>query len=352
MHNRRNNNLLSAVRLLCLLCISTVTLHSQTVLRLRNGDRITGTIISENTNQVMFSTKWVKEIAIPVTEIQSREIITAIVTTNAPTVTNAPVVVQTAPVPAVVPPAKPVVKAKTPSAWHGDVQVGADVGVSEIRRELYYGRFKITYAPTVETSPTGKSRVIDRFRNTFDYNAAYGTVTSDDKTGRSETKLSANRMDGSSKTDFDLGKDRRVFVYNLIGAGYDEVRKIDRRYEIGPGVGYHLFNRSNLVLNAEVGMNYQAQYFHDGTKSERFFYRLAEDFTWKISKTLTFDEKFEFFPQVDFKEYHFRFESNLRYWILENLSFNLTVIDLYDTQSAPTVGKNDLQIRSSIGVKF
>jgi hypothetical protein len=99
-------------------------------------------------------------------------------------------------------------------------------------------------------------------------------------------------------------------------------------------------------------MNYQVQHLKNSPDTEQFYYRFAEDFTWKFSKTLTFDEKFEFFPKIDFGDYRFRFEANLHYWLLENLSFNLTMLDLYDTQSAIGVDKNDLQIRSSIGVKF
>ena len=357
------NNFSKAVILVGLLSILLpVALQSQTVaLKLRNGDKITGKIVSENTNQVVLTNSWAKEVAIPLAEIQSRETIAPpapVVATNAAPVapaTNAIVVIKPTPAPAlvaVVPPPKPAVKPKRPSSWHGDVQLGADVGISNTRRELYYGRFKITYAPVPEAGPNPTHRVIERFRNTFDYNAAYGTVTAKLNDGSSETKLSANRMDGSSKTDFDLGKDRRFFVYNLVGAGYDEIRKIDLRYELGPGVGYHMLTRSNMVLNTEVGMNYQVQYLQDNTRTERFYYRLAEDFTWKISKTLTFDEKFEVFPQINFRDYRFRFESNLRYWLLQNLAFTLAVLDLYDTQPALNVGRNDLQIRSSIGIKF
>ena len=346
-----------------LFVLSTVVIHAQTTtLQLRNGDKISGNILSEDLNRVIVSNSWAKEIVIPLVEIKSREKITP-----PPTETNAVVVAKAAPAPTPtvpVAPPKPAIKPKRPSSWHGDVQVGADVGISETKRELYYAKFKITYAPIEEGNPTGTNKFIGRFRNTFDYNAAYGTVTSDRTVGNqtiSETKLSANRMDGSSKTDFDLGTERKIFIYNLMGAGYDEIRKIEYRYEVGPGVGYHLLNRSNLVLNAEVGMNYQEQYLWNKSgipleriynRTDNFYYRFAEDFTWKISKKLTFDEKFELFPQIDFSEYRFRFESNLRYWLWENLSFNLTVLDTYDTQSAKSVGKNDLQIRSSIGVKF
>ena len=321
--------------------LSTVAIFSQTTaLQLRNGDKISGNIISEDLNRVIVSNSWAKEIVIPLAEIKSREkIMPPPAETNAVVVAKAP----SSPPPVVPVAPKPEIKPKRPSDWHGDVQVGADVGISKVNRELYYGKFKITYAPVEEGTPTGNSRFVGRFRNTFDYNAAYG---------RTDGILSANRMDGSSKTDFDLGQDRRIFVYNLIGAGYDEIRKINSRYEVGPGVGYHVFTRSNFVLNAEVGLNYQAQYFENNSKNERFYYRFAEDMSWKVSKTLTFDEKFEFFPQVDFSEYRFRFESNLRYWLWENISFNLTVLDIYDTAAAPNVDKNDLQIRSSVGLKF
>jgi putative salt-induced outer membrane protein YdiY len=359
---KNNNSIFTTATLFYLLWIlSPFALHSETIaLKLKNGDRFTGVIISENTNQVSFSNALTKQISIPLAEIVSREIIPAppaatnaiaAATNTPPASTNKPAVTVNAALAQIASP-KPPEKTKRPSAWHGDAQVGADIGISQVRRELYYGRFKVTYAPVHEGGPTGTNRFIERFRNTFEYNAAYGTVTADNPAGDRETKLSANKMDGSSKTDFDLGKDRRFYVYNLMGAGYDEIRKIDFRYELGPGIGYHVLTKSNLVFNTEIGMNYQVQYVTDAETTERFYYRLAEDLTWKISKTLTFDEKVEFFPKVELQEYRFRLEANLRYWLLENLSFNLTVLDLYDTQSPPNVGKNDLQIRSSIGLKF
>jgi hypothetical protein len=160
-------------------------------------------------------------------------------------------------------------------------------------------------------------------------------------------------MAGSDKTDFDIGK-HKIFVYNLAGVGYDEVRKIDLQYEEGPGIGYHLFTLTNLVMNLESGVNYQAQYRSDGNPDvKKFYFRLAEDLTWKLNKRLTFIEKVEFFPQVeDLQQYRLRFESTLSYGFWQNLSLNLSVLDLYDTKPASGVPPNDLQIRSSLGITF
>ena len=209
------------------------------------------------------------------------------------------------------------------------LQINADLGFSEKNRQLYTGRAKVTLT-------------YDGLRNLVDYSFSYG---------RNDGIVSANRMDGSLKSDYDLT--RRLYVYNLAGAGYDEIRRIDLRYETGPGLGYHLVRRTNLVFKIETGVNYQAQYFDDQTETEKFFFRFAEEASWKITPKLTFDEKFEFFPQVeDFSTYRFRFESNVRYALLNNLFFTVTVIDQYDSDPAEGIGPNDLQVRSTIGVKF
>jgi len=242
------------------------------------------------------------------------------------------------------PPPKPAPK---PKHWKGELKVGADFIKGAKDQQIYYGRFKLTYEHPYAGNPK------QFFRNIVDYSVDYGrTEGAAGTNGHTDSVVSANRMDGSDKTDFDFGK-QKLFVYNLGAAGYDEIRKIDLHYEIGPGVGYHLLTRTNFVLNGEFGVNYQVQDRSDNTKTEKFYFRLAQDLTWKVNKTLTFTEKFEFFPQVEeFSEYRSRFETTLSYGIWQNISLNVSVLDLYDTQPATSVPNNDLQIRSSLGFTF
>ena len=44
-------------------------------LYLRNGDRITGVIHSEDTNRVVLTTPWIKELTIPSAQISKRELV-------------------------------------------------------------------------------------------------------------------------------------------------------------------------------------------------------------------------------------------------------------------------------------
>lgn len=292
----------------------------EVILHLRNGDRVSGFIISETTNRIVLTNAWSAGITVSPGDIVRREASVRV----APAATNA--VAPATPKPAltnVVPPIPGLLLS-------GEVQLGVDVGFSEKNRQLYTGRAKM-------------SLNYHRLRNLFDYSFSYG---------RTEGIVSANRMDGSIKTDYDLTS--RSYVYNLAGGGYDEIRKIESRYEIGPGVGYHLVKRTNFLFKGEAGINYQAQYFTDDTRSEMFFYRFAEEGVWRINQRLTFDEKFEFFPEVEdiTGGYRFRFESNLRYALRNKLFFTLTVLDQYDTEPPAGVGPNDLQVRSTLGVKF
>src|SRR5262245_20929475 len=313
--------------LLISFCATSAVAADAVVLQLRNGDRITGTIVSENTNEVVLATTWSKEIRVPTAQILKRQPVAAAVTSPASAQDQKVAAAQTpaAPKPAA-PPAPPPKPTEQP--WHGDLQAGVDLQQGEKERQVYYGRAKFTYAKA-------------RLRNSFDVNGSYG---------KTDGEISANRAEGFAKTDFDLGK--RFYVYNLIGAGYDEIRRIDARYETGPGTGYHALKLTNFVLNTEAGLNFQDEFYDDGTEREYFFYRLAEITNWKVNSKLSLEEKFEFFPRVDFGEYRFRFESTLRYWLVQNLSLNFSVLDLYDSDPANNGTKNDFQLRRALGFKF
>ena len=352
------------------------------ILHLKNGDRLAGTIISEDTNRVVLTTTWIKELTVPLAAISSREkppaeraagitntpsvtnvvatsatnaLMGATISTNAAlagatTTTNKPsgggvntnLVASAKPgVPVAIPapPGSPVKPGK-PKHWKLEGKLGADFLYGAKDQQIYYGRLKLSYELPYTSNPK------KFFRNILDYGLDYGRTAD----GASSV-ISANRMDGSDKTDFDIGN--HFYLYNLGGAGYDDVRKIDLHYELGPGLGYHLLRYTNFVMDVELGANYQAQYRSDNTDTKKFYYRFAESVTWKFNKRFTFTEKAEYFPQVEEPaQYRARFEANLAYALWQNISLNVSLLDLYDTQPAATIPKNDLQIRSSLGFTF
>lgn len=360
MAKRRRNSLPSHACLLSLwliaLCASTVAplnAAQPVILHLKNGDRLSGDLITEESAQLTVTNSILGRFTIPLTAIARREGVTNIAVAKTPpappAATNAPalppalqrkledlqILFATGALSAdefqrrrtelVAPPPKP----RGPKHWTAEVFAGMDLLFSEKDRQLYTGRAKLTYAKAP-------------LRNNIDYLFTYGWT---------DGELTANRMDGWMKTDWDLTP--RSYIYNLAGAGYDEIRLVDWRYEVGPGLGYHLYKRTNFVLRVEGGFHYQVQDFEGGREKKTYNQRLAQDLRWNIDTQFTFDEKVEYFPSLeDLRSYRLRIEASLRYWLRSNLSLNLTVIDTYETSTARGVGQNDLQIKSSIGVKF
>ncbi|MCI0535588.1 MAG: DUF481 domain-containing protein [Verrucomicrobiales bacterium] len=319
----------------------------EVIFHLRNGDRITGTITAENEREVQIVSTVAGKIALPLDQIQRRERKassagvgeakpaqpTPQIAPTASSVANAGNTnkATTAQVPANPPPPPSKFK-QFLSDWQGDAQIGVNLGFSTKDHQTYTARLKAVYTP------------IKVLRNSLDYLASYGTT---------DGVLSENQMDGSWKLEYDLGQQKRFLVYNAIGAGYNEIQKIDLRYDIGPGMGYKVIVRTNYVLKAEFGGNFQQQYFSTGEDKSRISLRLAEDITWQITSRLKFDHKLEFFPEIERPEdYRIRAEANLSYLLRNNLTLSLSVIDLYDTTPATGVSNNDLQIRSLIGLKF
>lgn len=316
-------------------------------IQLRNGDIISGRLLSEDSTNLVLRTLWAASLAVPKAEVTKRDELPAPVTPAVAAPATPPAVAPKPPTPTPASPA-PVVAAKPPVAtpppkpaappappkpkaqWNAEVEVGADLAFSTRDRTLFNGRFRVGHT-------------YGRLRNSAEYRAAYG---------ESQGVLSENRMDGSLKTDFDLNK-KKVFIYNLAGLSYDEVRNIELRYEIGPGVGYHLIQKPKFTLDLEAGGNFEHREFANRSIDEHISLRFAERTTWNISSKISMDQRLEFFPNVDeVGEYRIRFESNLRYSFWKNVYLTLGIVDQWESDPAPGIDSNDLQIRTSLGARF
>ena len=298
-------------------------------MRLKNGDRITGRLLAQETNHVIIATSWAESLARPISSISGFE------TVGGEQLYSAP---HGSPNTKIAPLAAAKAKPTTipPKSIRGSIQLGSNIQYGARDQELIYARIRASYEQPYKRDPK-------RFFRTFgDYSADYGET---------EKVKSANRMTGSVKTDFDLNGP--AYCYNVFGGGYDEIRKIDSHYQFGPGLGCHLVKTPAFTFDLEGGANYQAQRRSAGGNLDSLFIRAAQDATWKIAPRVSFSEKFEFFVNGEnTSQFRFRLDSTFSYKLIENLSLNLTVTDLYDTDPAPSVDQNEFQIRSSIGITF
>lgn len=329
-HNLFPSIFLILIAAICFVALPERAIAQEVFVRLKNGDRITGRLLAQETNHVIIATSWAESLALPISSISGFTTLTGAEIYSAqqaePAPKPSPVAAAKAKLPAPAP----------PKSIRGSVQLGSDLQYGARDRELFFARIKASYEKPYKHDPK-------RFFRTFaDYSADYGET---------EKVKSANRMTGSLKTDFDLSNN--TYFYNVGSGGYDEIRKIDAHYEVGPGLGYHVVKNKTFDFDLEGGVNYQVQLRSAGGNLDSLFIRAAEDTTWRIAPRLSFSKKFEFFVNgEDFSQFRFRFDSTFSYKLIENLSLNFSVIDLYDTDPAPTVDQNEFMIRSSIGITF
>lgn len=318
---------------------------SPIILHLKSGDRISGELVSENEVQLVVKTAWAGSLTIQrdlLDRIEPQVVAAApippAVSTNATASTNVPTptvaVITNAPTSAQTAAAKP--PAQKPDEWKFDIKLGADMIRGERDRDIFFGQAALTYAHPYPHEPK------KFFRNRLDYRADYSTV---------DGRKSANRMSGANKTDFDFFE--HAYFYNYFGGGYDEVRRINGQYEVGPGVGYHLFRQPKFVANIESGLTYQYQDRELDGELESLYARFAQDITWKLAPKITFTQRSAVLVSLEeVEELQLRLEGNLSFGLVQNVSLNLTAIELYDTRPVTGVSRNEFQLRSAIGLTF
>lgn len=215
--------------------------------------------------------------------------------------------------------------------WHGNIQLGMDLGFGTSERRTFYANGTANHT-------------WDRVRNLLEYHVAYGIVNQLE---------SANKMDGSIKTDVDLGAKRRLYVYEHLGAGFDHIRHIDLTFDTGPGVGYKFIDKPKFKLAGEIGGQYQKLNYDNAPGKSFFSARLGESLTWKVWDKLTFSQRLSYLPSVsDPEDYRIRLDLTAAYPLLKNITINLNIIDQYESRPTVSVHNNDLEIQSTVGLTF
>lgn len=312
------------------------------VVELRNGDRITAELLTQETNHIVIKSGWAGTISLPLSVVGGLRTSTGadlLAVAKPPPAPAKPAAAPAKPAPATAakpaPAPAPAPKKKTYQLKH-TVQIGSNLAFGERDSQAIWARIRSVF----EKPYQGDAKKF--LRATAEYTTDYGET---------ENVVSANRMSGSLKTDFDLGT--KTYIYNLGSLGYDDVRYIDFQYAVGPGMGYHLFKRPKFDIDLEGGLNYQMEHRSVGSSPDTFYVRAANTSTWRLTQKITLSKKLEFFMNgEDYEQFRFRLDANASYKLLDNVSLNLTVMDQYDTDPPPHLNQNELQFRSSIGITF
>lgn len=186
--------------------------------------------------------------------------------------------------------------------------------------------------------------------------------------GEQDGRINNDRYDGSLQWRRELGK--RTFAQSMTSYFQDDLKDIRRNWEQNFGAGYRLYEKEGHVVNLGGGLTGQ---YREAIRAESGFYALAEvfqDYTYRINKRLTVRQNTQFQyspdggtrfltvqnqPAAALKEatnYKVRFNSALQGKITEKVSLNLRFEFEYDNAVSEKTARTDQRITSSLGYAF
>jgi putative salt-induced outer membrane protein YdiY len=169
--------------------------------------------------------------------------------------------------------------------------------------------------------------------------------------GRSEGERTASRARAEGKLAQDAG--RADYRYWLAGLGYDRVRDIDLRVELGAGVGRTLADRPGHRLTAEIGVSVVRESFDDGESETDAKLRIGQAWERELGAGTSLRQSLSLLSAVeDPEDITAELVVALGYRLTNRLSLVSRVVNTYDTRPAAGTKRNDLTLATQLGFSF
>ena len=219
-----------------------------------------------------------------------------------------------------------------------------DTGLSETRGNSALLAFNLA----------GKAaRVSKRNKISLYSNIIYAT---DNTTPPSRT--TANSIQGGARYDFNLKP--RLFVFAIADFAYDEFQHLDLRSVLGGGLGYHVIKNENTTFDVLAGGDYDREKFSPNppltlTNTTRNVAEVlaGEELSWKLNNRVSLNERFSAFPNVsDLGQYRFQFDATAATKLKRWLSWQITVSDRYLSNPLPGLKSNDELLSTGLRLTF
>ena len=197
------------------------------------------------------------------------------------------------------------------------------------------------------------SRVAPRDKITAYVTAIYAT---DNTTPPGRT--TAHAIQGGARMDYNLTP--RLFVFGLADFGYDEFQHLDLRSVLGGGLGVHLISHTNTTFDVFAGVDYDHESFSPNpplvlaSLTRNTAEAIAgEELSWKLSSRFSLNERFSAFPNMsDLGQYRFQFDASAATKLKNWLGWQVTFSDRYLSNPLPGLKSNDQLLSTGLRVNF
>lgn len=327
---------------------------------LKNGDRITGSIVKADTKELVIKTESAAEVKVQwaaVTAISAdgpvyvglsdgQTVAGAISTANGQLQirTQAAGTVNTA-------------MTAVTSLRNQAEQTAHETEVQRLQNprmiDLWTGFLDMGFAATKGNAST----------QTFTLSTRADRATSRDKIGVYYTSIfSSNTTAGTNLTTanskrggvvYDVNFDKKWFGWGSVDLESDQFQNLDLRFVPQGGAGHHSINTDVTKLDFRVGVSGNREFFSTGLKRNSAEIVMGEDFTHSFSKTTSIQEKIRFYPNVSNSgNYRLNFDTTFSTALAKWLSWQVTISDRYLSNPVPGRKTNDILYSTGVRLSF
>jgi putative salt-induced outer membrane protein len=346
-------------------CLLALSVRADQV-TLKNGDRLTGTIVKSDAKTMLIKTELAGEVNVQwdaVTSIVSSQALHLALKDGQTVVGTVTTVdgkldVATKTTGEVVAPKETVVTVR-----NDDEEKSYDAEIDRLRNphltDFWSGMLDTGLSVTRGNSATLAYNLSAKAvrATSRDKISVYSTAVyaSDDTTPPSRTTAHAIR--GGMRGDLNVSE--RLFVFGFTDFEYDQFQDLDLRNVLGGGLGYQVIKTKNTTFDVFGGGDYEQEYFSASPAFPTGLTRktgevvLGEELDAKLNGRTTLSEKFSLFPNVsDTGNYRFQFDAiaatKLKAW----LGWQVTYSDRYLSNPLPGLKKNDVLLSTGLRLTF
>jgi putative salt-induced outer membrane protein YdiY len=221
-----------------------------------------------------------------------------------------------------------------------DLWVGSfDAGLSLTRGNAETNTFTISANATRAT--------------TRDKISAYAAVIKADARSRASglKEDTANAIRGGGRYEINLTP--RTFAFGFSDLEFDEFQKLDLRMVLGGGAGWHAIKNERTLFDVFGGGSFNKEYFSTGLKRSTGEILIGEELTHRLSDRMNLKERLVFFPNLkDTGEFRMNFDTSLVTRLNRWLSWQITFSDRYLSNPVTDAKNNDVLLTTGIQLNF
>jgi hypothetical protein len=325
------------------------------VLVMKNGDRVTGSIVKKDGNAVTVKTALFGTVTVPwdqVDSVKTETPLNVVLADGKETQSNLTT-------------ANGKVEVAGQAVAPTDVKVLRDADEQKAYERLLHPGWTDLWAGTGTVGFAGTAG--NAQTRTFTVGIDAARVTNTDKTTlyfksvRASASTNGVNADTAQAVRGGVGYSRnltkKIFANVFNDYEYDKFQSLDLRVTVGGGVGYYLWKRDRGALDLVGGGDWNHEKF-DPTPLPAFTRSTAEfywgnDFAYKLSARSSVTQAFRMFNNLsDTGNYRVNFDLGANTQLFKWLSWNLSFSDRYLTNPAPGHKTNDILYTTGLGINF